>query len=146
MSEQQELVGYYQEKIDQLYRERLAWLSRFEECATQLSEKQQLMETVKTHRDREGDLRRHIYHHDIALLDEKYSLPHPASTSSRCSARPSSTNIKTPSKYSRWRNSWRSSRSSFRSTSPAPSSPTMQKPSRMKYPSLYTAQYPHCCE
>lgn len=72
MSEQKELVAYYQEKIDELYRERLAWLSRFEECATQLTEKQQLMDTLKNHRDREGELRRHIFHHDIALLDEQY--------------------------------------------------------------------------
>jgi hypothetical protein len=63
-----------------LYRERLAWLSRFEECASQLAEKQQLMETLKTHRDREGDLRRHIFHHDIAHLDEQYPTLHSGST------------------------------------------------------------------
>jgi hypothetical protein len=38
------------------------------------------MDALKNHRDREGELRRHIFHHDIALLDEQYLYRNAEST------------------------------------------------------------------
>ena len=72
MSEGKELLAYYQSKIDDLYKERLGWLSKFDQCASLLKEKQQLLEDLKDHKDKETDAHRGIVHHDIALLDEKY--------------------------------------------------------------------------
>jgi hypothetical protein len=52
MSEGKELLAYYQDKIDQLYKERLAWLSKFDQCNTLLKEKQKLMDSLKDHKDK----------------------------------------------------------------------------------------------
>lgn len=69
MSEGKELLAYYQDKVDLLYKERLAWLSKFDQCGTLLKEKQRLMDQIKDHKDKELDINRAIVHHDVALLD-----------------------------------------------------------------------------
>lgn len=43
MSEGRELLEYYQGKTDDLYKERLGWLSKFDQCSSLLQEKQQLL-------------------------------------------------------------------------------------------------------
>jgi hypothetical protein len=52
MSEGKELLAYYQSKIDDLYKERLGWLSKFDQCASLLKEKQQILEDLKDHKDK----------------------------------------------------------------------------------------------
>lgn len=52
MSEGKELLAYYQSKIDDLYKERLGWLSKFDQCSSLLKEKQHLLEDLKNHKDK----------------------------------------------------------------------------------------------
>ena len=51
-SEDRELLEYYQNKVDELYKERLSWLSKFDECGTHLQEKQKLKDQLKDHKDK----------------------------------------------------------------------------------------------
>ena len=74
------MLEYYQGKVDELYRERLAWLTRFDECGTQMEDKHRLMQKLKDQKDKQADLQRGVIYHDVALLDEKYLPAHPGST------------------------------------------------------------------
>jgi flagellar biosynthesis chaperone FliJ len=43
----QSTLSYYKQKVDELYKERLAWLSKFDECNSKLTEKHHLKEKLK---------------------------------------------------------------------------------------------------
>jgi len=51
-NEDRELLEYYQNKVDELYKERLSWLSKFDECNSQLADKHKLMDQLKDHKDK----------------------------------------------------------------------------------------------